>query len=262
MLISIVVPTKNEKDNIGGLLNTLVIQQQPIEIIVVDANSKDGTQEIVKEYMQRYPFVKLYIKEGNIGESMNYAIERARGEAISFIGADDRADKDWIKNIRKSLKEGHDIIVGKCILKGKEKFKLDRVRLYYKGFDISVPGTNTTYRRDVLQKIGGFDARFITAEDIDLNLRAVDAGYKIYFEKDAIVYRYARENALSFLKQAFRNGYGRKQLALKHGKLWGSYSPKQMFGTHLTFWGILRLLFGLLGYLTCKLTGGGMRKHF
>ena len=148
-------------------------------------------------------------------------------------------------------------------IKSVEKIVIKTDRNIYKNAKaVSIPGTNTTYKKEILQELGGFDPHFVTAEDIDLNLRAVDAGYKIYFEKDAIVYRYARENALSFLKQAFRNGYGRKQLALKHGKLWGSYSPKQMFGTHLTFWGILRLLFGLLGYLTCKLTGGGMRKHF
>ncbi len=259
MLISIVVPTKNEEKNIGQLLDTLVVQEQPIEIIVVDSASKDATQEIVKNYMKKYPFIKLYIKKGNIGESLNFGIEKAKGEAIAFIGADDRADKEWIKNIRKALQDGHKIIAGKCVMRGKKKFELDRVKLYYKGFDISIPGTNTTYRKEVLEKIGGFDPRFITAEDIDLNLRAVDVGYKIYFEENAIVYRYVRENAIAFLKQAYRNGYGRKQLTLKHGRLWKQYSFKQMFSTHLTFWGLLRLFFGLLGYLTCKITGGGMK---
>jgi len=253
MLISIVIPTKNEGKNISKLLNTLIIQEQPIEIIVVDSESKDETQKIVKGYSKKYPYIKLYVKRGNIGESLNYGIEKAKGTAVSFIGADDRADKNWIKVIRRSLKEGHDIIVGKCIMRGKKEFMLDRVKLYYKGFDISVPGTNTTYKKEVLQGLGGFDPRFVTAEDIDLNLRAIDAGYKIYFEKNAIVYRYARNNAIEFLKQAFRNGYGRKQLTLKHGTLWKEYSLEQIFSTHFTFWGFLRLIFGLLGYLTCKI---------
>jgi glycosyltransferase involved in cell wall biosynthesis len=260
MLISIIVPTKNEEKNIGKLLDTLVVQEQPIEIIVVDAESKDDTQKIVENYRKKYPYIKLYVKKGNIGESLNYGIKKARGEAISFIGADDRADKNWIKVIRRSLMKGHDIITGKCVMRGKKEFRLDRVRLYYKGFDISIPGTNTTYRKKVLQRLGGFDACFVTAEDIDLNLRAIDAGYKIHSEKDAIVYRYARNNAIDFLKQAFRNGYGRKQLALKHGRLWKEYSLKQMFSTHFTFWGFLRLIFGLFGYLTCKLRESGKLK--
>ncbi|HEC77241.1 MAG TPA: glycosyltransferase [Thermoplasmatales archaeon] len=260
MLISIIVPTKNEEKNIEELLKILIPQEQPIEIIIADGGSKDATHEIVKKYMQKNPNIKLYVKKGTIGESMNYAIEKAEGEAISFLGADDRPDKDWIKNIRKALKKGNNIVAGKCIIKGKKYFQLDRVKFYHKGFDISIPGTNTTYRKEVLIKLNGFDPRFITAEDIDLNYRAVNAGYKIYFEENAIVYRYARENVIDFLKQAYRNGYGRKQLTLKHGRLWKQYSLNQMFSTHLTFLGMLRLFFGLLGYLICKITGGGIRK--
>lgn len=258
MLISIVVTAKNEEKSIGKLLDSLVIQEQPIEVVVVDAESNDATREIVKKYSEKYPFVHLYVKGGKIGESLNYGIEKAKGEAIAFIGADDEADREWIRNVRKALKEGHDIVIGRCIEVGENRFKLDRVKLYYKGFDISVPGANTTYRKEVLKKIGGFDPRFVAAEDMDLNLRAIEAGYKLHYEENAIVYRYARDNAIAFLKQAYRNGYGRKQLTLKHGKLWKQYSFKQMFSTHLTFWGILRLSFGLLGYLACKITGGGM----
>lgn len=260
MLISIVIPTKNEEENMAELLDSLVVQEPPIEIIIVDAESKDKTQEIIRKYMKKHPFIKLYVKEGNIGESLNYGIKKARGNTIAFIGADDRADKNWIKNIRKALQKGHNAIAGKCVTKGRKKFEMERVNLYYKGIDISIPGTNTTYAKEILEKVGFFDPRFITAEDIDLNLRIVDAGYKIYYEENAIVYRYARSNAIDFLKQAYRNGYGRKQLTLKHGKLWSQYSFNQMFSTHFTFWGSLRLFFGLLGYLVCKITGGGIRK--
>jgi len=251
------VTTKNEEKNIDQLLKTLVTQEQPIEIIVVDAGSKDATQSIVKSYMQEYPYIKLYIKEGTRGESMNYGIKKAKGEAISFIGADDRADKNWIKYVRIALKKGHDIVVGKCLVRGKKEFLLDRVSIYHKGFDISYPGSNTTYRKEILIKLGGFDTAFLTAEDIDLNYRAVDAGYKIYVEERAVVYRYSRGNIIDFLKQAFWYGYGRKQLALKHGELWQHYSFRQTFSTHLNFYGIIRLFFGLLGYLTCKMSKGG-----
>lgn len=256
MMISIIVPTKNEEKNIHYTLDTLVIQEQPIEIIVVDAESTDDTQKIVKKYMQKFPYVKLYVKGGKRGKSMNYAIKKAQGDAISFIGADDRAHKDWIKYVRRALNEDHDIVAGKCETKGKKEFELERVKLYYKDFDISVPGTNTTYKKNILKSLKGFDTHFITAEDMELNLRAVDAGYKIYIEENAIVYRYLRENIIDFLRQSFWNGYGRKQLTLKHGKLWQNYSPQKTFQTQFSFIGSLRLFFGLIGYLYCKTTGG------
>lgn len=259
MLITIIVPTKNEENNIISTLEKLVTQEQPIEIIVVDAESRDKTQSIVQNFVKKYPFTKLLIHGGKRGKSMNYAIENAKGQAIAFIGADDRAHKDWIHHARNALQKNHDIIIGKCEIKGKKKFKLDRVKIFYKGFDISAPGTNTTYKREILQKINGFDTRFVTAEDIDLNLRAVDANYKLYYEEKAIVYRYLRENSFALLKQSFWNGYGRKQLSLKHGRLWKKYSLQQTFSTHFSFYGLIRLIFGLLGYIICKVSGGEIK---
>ncbi|UCF49685.1 MAG: glycosyltransferase [Thermoplasmatales archaeon] len=259
MLITIIVPVKNEENNIIQALDKLVIQEQPIEIIVIDAESTDNTQQFVQKYEKKYPFIKLFIKGGKRGVSMNYAIEQSKGQAIAFIGADDQAQYDWIHNVRNALKKNHDIIIGQCKIKGKKKFKLDRVKIFYKDFDISAPGTNTTYKKEILQKIGGFDLRFVTAEDIDLNLRAVDANYKLFYEKKAIVYRYLRKNSFDLMKQSFWNGYGRKQLAMKHGRLWKKYSPQQTFLTHFSLYGLIRLLFGFFGYATCKISGGGMK---
>lgn len=256
MLISIIVPTKNEEDNIRKVLDSLVIQEKPIEIIVIDAESTDQTQEIVKEYCKKYPFVKLFSKKGKRGKSMNYAIKMAKGDVVSFIGADDKAHKEWIKYNRKGFSEGHDIVVGKCESIGNKKFELDRVKLFYKGFDISVPGTNTAYKREILLELNGFDPNFVTAEDIELNLRAVDSGYKIYYQDKAVVYRCLRENMIDFLSQSFWNGYGRKQLTLKHGKLWKNYSAQQTFKTQFTLYGIIRLSFGLLGYIVSKIQKG------
>jgi len=259
MLISIIVPTKNEEKNIRLLLDTLIKQEKPIEIIIVDAESKDNTQKIIKKYIKKYDFIKLLIKGGKRGKSMNYAINKAKGDFISFIGADDRAHENWIKYIRRSVQKNNEIIAGKCITEGNKKFELERVELYYKGFDISVPGTNTTYRKDILDNLKGFDTHFVTAEDIDLNLRAVEANYKIYYEDKAIVYRSLRENLIDFIKQSFWNGYGRKQLSIKHGKLWQNYSIDQTLETQLSIIGIIRLFFGFTGYLSCKISGGNIR---
>ena len=63
---------------------------------------------------------------------------------------------------------------------------LDRVELYRKGVDISFPSANMAFRRYVLEKVGGFDPWFITAEDIDLNLRCVDAGFSITYNQNAV----------------------------------------------------------------------------
>ncbi|MFQ5910812.1 MAG: glycosyltransferase [Thermoplasmata archaeon] len=255
MLISIIVTARNEERNIGHLLDGLVNQEQPIEIVVVDAGSTDSTRDIVREYMSRYGFIRLLEKAGTRGRSRNYAVERSEGEAVAFIDADCIANPFWIRRMRTSLGDW-EVVAGKTINIGYQPFEdLERVELIYRGFDITFPSNNLAYRRSLFNKIGGFDDWFVTAEDIDLNLRAVEAGARIYHEEEAIVYHRTRPTFYRFYEQAFWNGAGRKQLTLKHGGLWRNYRPFEMFKREANLWSLTRLVVALLGYAGYKFFG-------
>ena len=92
---------------------------------------------------------------------------------------------------------------------------------------------------------------------IDLNYRAVDVGARIVANDEAIVYHRARDTITKFLKQAYWNGYGRKQLTLKHGRLWGQYGLKEMVRRQVSSpWAFLRLGAGFAGYAVAKMRGG------
>ncbi len=252
MLISIIVTARNEERNMAHLLDSLVNQEPPIEIVIIDAKSTDSTAEIVKEYMSRYDFIKLLVRGGTRGLSRNFGVERCTGEAVAFIDADCIVNPFWISRVRASL-EDWDVVAGKTINIGYQPFEdLERVELMYKGFDITFPSNNLAYRKSLFDRIGGFDDRFITAEDIDLNLRAVEAGATIHYEKEAIMYHRARPTFYKFYEQAFWNGVGRKQLTLKHGRLWRSYRPFEMFRREANFWSLTRLVLALLGYAGYK----------
>ena len=256
--ISIVITVKNEADSIAELLDSL-LTQNPFEIIIVDAKSTDGTQEIIKKYADKHKEVKLFIHAGSRGEGRNFGVKMAKGEIIAFTDGGCRADKNWLSELKKKMEEGYDVVAGKTINVGTFE-EIERVKVEFKGYDVTYPSCNLLYRKDLFEKIGGFDSRFITAEDIDLNYRAVEAGAKIGYNENAVIYRRSAKDLIGLIRQAFWYGYGRKQLTLKHGRLWKQYSLNQMFSTHLTFFGVLRLFFGLLGYLICKTTGGGIRK--
>jgi len=260
VFISIVVTVKNEADSIPELLDSLLIQEKPFEIIIVDANSNDGTQNIIKQYAKKHKEIKLYIHEGSRGEGRNFGVEKSKGDIIAFTDGGCIADKNWLSELRKELKKKYDVVAGETINEGPFQ-EIKRVSVKYKECgDITHPSCNLAYERELFNKIGGFDTRFITAEDIDLNLRAVDAGAEIAYNPNALIYRRTAQNFVSLIKQSFWYGYGRKQLTLKHGRLWRSYSPQNMLQTQLSFSGILRLGFGLIGYLVCKITGGGIKK--
>jgi len=261
MLVSIVLNLFNEEKNIADLLDSLVIQEGPIEIVVVDASSKDRTREIVKRYVEKYPFVSLYVKPGRRGESTNYGISKAKGEIIAFTGGTCIANPFWIKEMRETIEAGAYVAVGRTINIGYQPWEdLDRVELYRGNIDISFPSCNEAFRREAIEKAGGFDNWFITAEDIDLNLRVVDAGYNIIYNEKAIIYHRTKANVYRFFKQAFWNGAGRKQLTMKHGGLWGSYDPLRMFKQKMTIWSFLRLIVAMMGYVGFKLFGDRQKK--
>ncbi len=255
MLISIVTTVRNEARNIAALLDSLVIQEPPIEILVVDAGSEDATREVVQQYEKRYDFVHLHVKGGTRGAGRNYGIAKSRGEAVSFIDGDAIANPFWIHELREGLRTA-DVVAGRSIQIGYRPFEdLERVELFVRGVDVTYPSSNLAYRKKVLEQIGGFDEWMVTAEDIDLNLRAVLAGHPIRFSAGAIIYHRTRDSYFDFVRQAFWNGVGRKQLTLKHGALWQHYRPFEMLRQKATFWSLLRLATALLGYAAYKAFG-------
>ncbi|HDM25360.1 MAG TPA: glycosyltransferase, partial [Thermoplasmatales archaeon] len=214
--------------------------------------SSDGTQKIIKEYEKNYKQIKIFVHEGSRGEGRNFGVSKAEGDIVAFTDGGCRADKNWLKELKKKIEEGFDVVAGRTINIGPFQY-IERVKIEHKGYDITYPSCNLAYRRELFEKIGGFDPRFITAEDIDLNLRAVKAGAKIGYNEHAVIYRRTAENIISLMKQSFWYGYGRKQLALKHGKLWKDYSIEETLSTHISLCGLTRLIFGFLGYLACNI---------
>ncbi len=245
---SVVVTVRNEERNLPALLDSLVIQEPPVEVVLVDSDSEDRTREIATSYGERFPFVRLYRKGGTRGAGRNHGVEKSEGTYVAFTDGDCLTSPFWIRNLRLAARDAK-VVAGRTMQIGYRPFEdLERVELIYGGYDITYPSCNLVYPRDTFLAIGGFDEWFVTAEDIDLNLRAVEEGAAIAYREDAIVYHRTRASWYDFLKQAFWNGAGRKQLTLKHGRLWSSYRPRELFRQQATPASSLRLAAALLGY--------------
>jgi len=259
-LISVVVTVRNEARHLGQLLESLAAQEGPFEVVLVDSESRDATLEIASEYARRQPAVfRVYEQPGSRGIGRNRGVREARGEFVAFIDGDCFADTGWLRSLRAGL-AGAPIVAGRTLAVGKSAYgHLERVELFQSGYDVTYPSCNLAYRRALFEALGGFDPRFITAEDIDLNLRAVRSGAAIRYAPDAIVYHHMRSTFVRFLYQAFWNGYGRKQLTEKHGSLWGRYRIRRLASGQRTVIAWTRLLAAVAGYLTRVVTGGGSR---
>ena len=97
----------NEEKNIENCLNCLLEQiEKPLEIIVVDNNSKDNTCKIVDELKTKFKKNKinlrlLYCKIGNQTNARELGIKMSKGNIIGSLDADALANKDWIFKISK-----------------------------------------------------------------------------------------------------------------------------------------------------------------
>lgn len=258
--VSIVITVRNEAPHLRDLFDSLLRQQPPFEIVLVDAVSRDGTRELAGQYARDHPgIVRVFEHIGSRGIGRNEGARRAKGTILAFIDGDCLADSDWLAQLRRGLHDSA-VAAGRTVVVGRAAFaQLERVELYQGSNDVTFPSCNLAYRRALFLQLGGFDPRFITAEDIDLNLRAVQSGAQIRYTPDALVYHRVRPTLVRFLYQAFWNGYGRKQLTEKHGQLWGNYRYRRLLQGQRSVLAWARLAAALAGYFTRVITGGPRR---
>lgn len=251
MKVTVATTLYNERSGLDRFLEAVLDQEGPLELVAVDAGSTDGTWERLQEAAAQDDRVRIERRPGcPRGEGFGRAAQMATGDAVAFIGGDDWPAPDWLARLRPALKESAIVVAGQE-LHGPERFtRMQHVSLRIDGQDIAHPGSATAYRREVLDATGGFDGRFVTAEDMDLNLRAVQAGYCIVEAPEAVVHRNVRPGVRSWLRQQFWNGYGRRQLERKHGRLLGDHSLQESLRrSGGGAWAVLRLVAGGLGYL-------------
>ena len=104
MKLSIVIPYYNAKDTLDAILKVLSAQMVPdVEVIIVD----DGSKE---KYKTRYKWAKVYRQcNGGTGQARNTGMDKATGEYLAFIDADDMIADTYIENIMEKISEGFDI---------------------------------------------------------------------------------------------------------------------------------------------------------
>lgn len=123
MLASIVLPTYNEKGNIGELItaiqNILVRENINFEVLIVDDNSPDGTANIVREKFSGDNRVRLFVREEDRGlaTAIRYGIEQSAGNIIVVMDTDFNHDPRMLPQLINFL-EYYDVITGSRFVLG------------------------------------------------------------------------------------------------------------------------------------------------
>lgn len=223
--VSIVIPVYNCVDVIRGCLKACLNQEYPkekLEIIVVDDGSVDNTKDIVGKYPVKY----LYQERGGPAMARNNGWKNARGEIICFTDADCAPDRKWVSKLISSYVSDEIAGVGgtygitnpgsllaSCIHQ--------EIMLRHKNMPrfVNYLGSfNVSYRKTMLEEIGGFDESYKMAceEDNDLSYRIIKKNYKLIFLKEAKVNHRYPENILKYLKQQFYHGLWRMKIYRRH----------------------------------------------
>lgn len=222
--VSLIATIYNERESIEPFLESVVSQTVlPLEFIVVDAGSTDGTLDVIGEYSRKHPWIKVYVIPGiDIGRGRNEAIRRARGSIIAVIDAGCVLDKHFLERITKPILEGSaDVVVGAYEPIARNDFEL------FQGAVVVVPkekiperpsrwsAHSIAFRREVWEAVGGYPP-FRAGEDTLFNLKIVESGFRVVFEPNAVVRWYMRPSWRAFFRQFYRYGYG----DAKAGNLW------------------------------------------
>ncbi|MFC2155643.1 glycosyltransferase family 2 protein [Acidobacteriota bacterium] len=203
--VSIIIPARNEADNIAACLKAILNQETDlsVEIILIDSGSTDDTGEIVKQF----PAVKLITikpEEFGHGKTRNLGAGHSKGDYIVFLNADAiPADKNWLHPLIGNLhddkkkatagvysrhvpKKGCHLYMARDILKSMPEHRFVTDRSKY--FDFMIFSTvSCAVRREIWQRFP-FAERIVIAEDQDWAKRVLDEGFKIVYEPGSQVY--------------------------------------------------------------------------
>ncbi|RMG93268.1 MAG: glycosyltransferase [Chloroflexi bacterium] len=202
MEFSVVIATHNRKDKLRNCL-TAVSQQTipPIQIIVIDDASTDGTDKIVTTEFPHIIYHKLATRSGPAA-ARNQGIRLAQGDIVAFTDDDCQPPPDWLEQLAAGFAR-HPEVVGVSgyqeapdhLLQTNPIARAEQIARYQRwgkaahqaqtgGYEIPGFGTNNVaYKRQILLEMGGFDESFPVAagEDADLKWRITEKGHQLLY---------------------------------------------------------------------------------
>ena len=227
--VSIIVPAYNEAANIAAAVRSLVSSDYPaLEVIVVDDGSTDGTAEIVER--MRLPGVRV-IRQANAGKpaALNTGIAHARANLVVLVDGDTVFERDTVRRLVQGFADpsvgaisGNTKVANRRRLLGRWQhleyvigFNLDRRMYDVLGCMPTVPGAIGAFRREVLTDVGGVSTDTL-AEDTDLTMAVLRAGWRVIYKERAIAWTEVPSSLRQLWRQRYRWCYGTLQAMWKH----------------------------------------------
>ena len=233
--VSIIVPAYNEAKVIVQTITSLLAQEYlgPLEILVVDDGSADGTSDVARAHFGKDPRVAVYDKpNGGKASALNFGIDRAIGEIVIGLDADTLFDTGTVAHLVAPLvdprvgavagnaKVGNriNLVTRWQALEYITSQNLDRRAFALLDCITVVPGAVGAWRKSLVLEAGGFSSDTL-AEDQDLTLAIGRRGHRVAYAAAAIAWTEAPDTLRTLAKQRFRWAFGTLQCVWKHRDL-------------------------------------------
>ncbi|MGW0187529.1 bifunctional polysaccharide deacetylase/glycosyltransferase family 2 protein [Streptomyces sp. NPDC003362] len=240
--VSVIVPAYNEKECIANTLNSLARSTHPIEIIVVDDGSTDGTADIAESL--GLPNVRV-IRQANAGKpaALNNGVRNASYDIVVMMDGDTVFEPDTVRQLVQPFADpGVGAVAGNAKVGNRDTvigawqhieyvmgFNLDR-RMY----DLlrcmpTIPGAIGAFRRAAVLDVGGMSEDTL-AEDTDITIALHRAGWRVVYQEHARAWTEAPGSLKQLWSQRYRWSYGTMQALWKHRKALTDKGPSGRFG--------------------------------
>ena len=204
--VSVIIPVYNVENYLRKCLDSLVNQTlKDIEIIVVNDGTTDNSQEIINEYVKKYPkkVVSIIQENGGQGAARNTGLLHAKGEYIGYVDSDDYVEENMYEELYKKAKEeDSDIVIcGNNVVK--ENYELFSKEDVDKEFLLGKMAVwNKIYKKNIIvdNKIQ-FRSK-VWYEDLDFTMKVYFSSKKISYIDKALYNYLLREGSTMNNKNA------------------------------------------------------------
>ena len=231
--VSVILPILNEERDLSNCISAILQQDYPsdIEVILALGPSKDKTTQIAEKLSALNSRIKLVSNPtGQTAVGLNLAIKMSSNEIICRIDGHSEISKDYVKTAVEILQKKNAVNVG-GLMHADSDSGLQRVVAQAMRSKLGVGPSKFhtggragesdtvylgTYKKSAVLAAGGFDERYIRAQDWELNYRLRKNGGLIWFDPRLQVTYRPRSTFNKLAKQYFQYGRWRRVISRQH----------------------------------------------
>jgi succinoglycan biosynthesis protein ExoA len=231
--VSIVMPILNEARHLAEAVGAAFAQEYagPIEVVLALGPSRDGTDEIAQRLADRDPRVHLVPNpSGRTADALNAAIKAARGDVVVRVDGHGLLAPDYVATAVSTLERTGAANVGGVMgAEGTTPFERAVAAAMTSVLGVGAARFHTggtagpadtvylgVFRREWLDRVGGYDPHFVRAQDWEMNHRIRLAGGLVWFSPELRVRYRPRATLTTLARQYFEYGRWRRVVSRTH----------------------------------------------